>query len=111
MAEIYIPPFYILSREYISHFKLDFTYNIKNDFSILLEIIRAHDINAYLVLKKVFDSETEILLVERRRKYRRTKQKIWEAHLEIALLEHGQNVFACVEFFKLKNIPLGKLIM
>ena len=105
MAEIYIPPFYILSREYISYFKLDFTYETKNDFSNLLEIIKAHNHEAYLVLKKVFDSETEIALLETKRKYRGTKQKTREAHLEIALFEHRQNILACIDVFKLKNIP------
>ena len=87
-------------------------YETKNIYTDLLVAIKLHDDTAYLILKKVFESELEIesLPIRPQPKVSIDKRNEWEAYKDVVLLEHKENVISCIEFFKQQNIPLDKLI-
>ena len=109
---LYLPPFYVFIREYTSYFKLDFSYTTLNDYTDVLEKIKEHSYEAYLMLKTIRDSENKIDLLPMSKGIKKlTPEQIqWRYDLDLAVYEHKEKVINCIEFFKTKNIPTDKLI-
>lgn len=107
----YIPPFYIVVIEYASYFKLDYKYNIQNDFTDLFESIRKHDGYAYAVIKKVYDIEKSLESISPPKKVKGVIKDPWETKRTELQSEQKENILACIDLFKNKNIPIDKLII